>query len=121
MRVLQAFLAPGANSTGPASPGASPFVFNIAPMIGGESAQPIRPAPAPQSPLANDADQFAQAYARINQIVSQISGGADLSHRWTPDRVTTALQGLESLRAQSGVTDEQYQALKAALQSMLTG
>jgi hypothetical protein len=58
-------------------------------------------------------------YTQVNDLVTRLSGGADLSQRWTPDQVHTALAGLEVEHSQARLTEEQYQALKAALESML--
>jgi hypothetical protein len=100
-------------------------VFNISPLVGAEKANtnsglgsatasiPI-PGVGTVSPM-----QLTDAYERINQLVTQLSGGVDLSQRWTPAQVHTALQGLETMHAQGGVTEEQHLALKAALESML--
>jgi hypothetical protein len=65
------------------------------------------------------ADRFQQVYTQVNNLVTRLSGGADLSERWTPDQVHTALAGLEMEHSQAHLTEEQYQALRAALESML--
>jgi hypothetical protein len=99
--------------------------LNIQPLIGAEDSYANRPMPGrnvslpipgvgPASP-----DRLQQVFEHVNALVTRLSGGADLSQRWTPDQVRTALAGLEAQRAQEGLTEEQYQALKAALESML--
>jgi hypothetical protein len=94
-------------------------------LIGSESAVP---APGPGAnhiavPVpgvgAVDSQQLEQVLERVNQVLRRISGGADLSQKWTADQVHTALQGLETDHAEGGVTEEQYESLKAALTSML--
>jgi len=99
--------------------------LNIRPLIGAENAYQNRsPAgldtalPIPGlGPVS--ADRLKQVYTEVNDLVTRLSGGADLSQRWTPDQVQTALAGLEREHSQARLTEEQYQALKAALQSML--
>jgi len=104
-----------------ASP-APPPALNIRPLIGAEDSyanQPTRSGvPFPGAGGA-DADRLQQVFAQVNDLVTRLSGGADLSQRWTPEQVRTALTNLEAERSRSGLTDEQYQALKAALESML--
>jgi hypothetical protein len=138
MRVVRAFLTdsrtnPGPIGSGPplapgapASAGAPPnqFVFNIAPAVGPESAAPS-PGGGPPNvsfPVPGvgpvGADQFSRALERINQLVVELSGGADLSRPWTPEQAATALQRLETVHAQGSLTEEQYESLKAALSSM---
>ena len=105
-----------------ASPSPPP-ALNIRPLIGAEDSyanQPTRSGvPFPGAGGA-DADRLQQVFAQVNDLVTRLSGGADLSQRWTPEQVRTALTNLEAERSRSGLTDEQYQALKAALESMLT-
>jgi len=99
--------------------------LNIRPLIGAENSyQNLSPAghttalPIPGlGPV--DADHLKQVYTQVNDLVTRLSGGADLSQRWTPAQVQTALTGLEGEHSQARLTEEQYQALKAALQSML--
>ena len=83
------------------------------PQVGGPTTVPI-PGAGPVSP-----DRVQQTVAYIGQLVAELSGGADLHQRWTRDQVHTALSRLETRRSEGGVTEEQYQALRAALQSML--
>lgn len=111
-----------------ARPGEAPFVFNITPLVGAEKPYAnsgVGPAAAGTIPIPGlgtvSAIQVTQAYERINQLVTRLSGGVDLSHRWTPAQVHTALEGLETMHAQGGVDQEQYLALRAALESMLAG
>jgi hypothetical protein len=105
--------------------GEAPFVFNITPLVGAESPNPGLSAAAARTAIpipglgAVSADQMGQAYNRVNQLVTQLSGGVDLTQRWTPARVQTALAGLETMHSQGGLTEEQYLSLKAALESML--
>jgi hypothetical protein len=125
----------GAGPPGPPPPlavtgwtGASPPpapALNIRPLIGAENSyQNLQPAghqaalPIPDAGSVS-ADRFEQVYTQVNDLVTRLSGGADLSQRWTPDQVHTALAGLEVEHSQARLTEEQYQALKAALESML--
>jgi hypothetical protein len=130
-----AALGPGLGGDGPGPPpplaatgwaGASPApppALNIRPLIGAEDSyanQPTRSGvPLPGAGGA-DADRLQHVFAQVNDLVTRLSGGADLSERWTPDQVRTALTNLEAERSRAGLTDEQYEALKAALESMLT-
>ena len=106
--------------------GPNPAAFNITPLVGSESTQPAPPlgagnvsVPVPGvGPVSNQ--QLEEVLERVNQVLRRISGGADLSQKWTADQVRTALPGLESVHAEGGVTQEQYESLKAALVSMLT-
>jgi hypothetical protein len=132
--------APPGSTTGAGTPGPPPPLavtgwagagpppapgLNIRPLIGAESSyQNLPPAgratslPVPGvGPVG--ADRFQQVYAQVNDLVTRLSGGADLSERWTPAQVQTALTGLEVEHSQTRLTEEQYQALKAALESML--
>ncbi len=102
-----------------------PPALNIQPLIGAENSYANRPtAPNNMSlPIPGvgsvSPDRFRQVYEHVNALVTRLSGGADLSQKWTPDQVRTALAGLEAERSRGGLTEEQYQALKAALESML--
>jgi hypothetical protein len=100
--------------------------LNIQPLIGAEDSYANRPMaannisiPIPGVGSVNP-DRFKQVYEQVNGLVTRLSGGADLSQRWTPDQVRTALAGLEAEHSRGGLTEEQYQALKAALESMLS-
>jgi hypothetical protein len=64
--------------------------------------------------------QLHQAGQHVSQVLDQISGGTDLLREPTPERLVAALARLDSLHAQGGVIDDQYQALIAAAAS-LTG
>jgi hypothetical protein len=105
-----------------ASPSPPP-ALNIRPLIGAEDSyanQPIRSGVSIPGAGGADADRLQQVFAQVNDLVTRLSGGADLSQRWTPEQVRAALTNLDAERSGSGLTDEQYQALKAALESMLT-
>jgi hypothetical protein len=137
MRVLAAFMAqpapgPGGDLRGPPPPlaatgwaGASPApppALNIRPLIGAEDSyanQPSRSGVPFAGAAGADTDRLQQVFAQVNDLVTRLSGGADLSQRWTPEQVRTALTNLDAERSRSALTDEQYQALKAALESML--
>lgn len=125
---------PGAASPGPAPPLAvtgwaasppPPPALNIRPLIGAENSYPNLPAAGNEMSLPIpgigpvSADRLEQVYTHVNDLVTRLSGGADLSQRWTPDQVRTALAGLEVEHSQARLTEEQYQALRAALESML--
>jgi hypothetical protein len=125
----------GAGTPGPPPPlavtgwtGAGPppaSGLNIRPLIGAENSYRNLPpgGQAKALPIPGvgpvSSDRFQQVYAQVNDLVTRLSGGADLSQRWTPDQVQTALAGLEVEHSQTRLTEEQYQALKAALESML--
>jgi hypothetical protein len=102
-----------------------PPALNIQPLIGAENSYANRPPSRNNIPLPIPGvgqvgpDRLQQVYEQVNALVTRLSGGADLSQRWTPDQVGTALAGLEVQHSQGGLTEEQYQALKAALESML--
>jgi hypothetical protein len=104
---------------------APPPALNTQPLIGAEDSLANRPTSAnnisvPIPGLGSvSPDRFKQVYEHVNALVTRLSGGADLSERWTPDQVRTALAGLEAERARGSLTEEQYQSLKAALESML--
>jgi hypothetical protein len=125
----------GAGTPGPPPPlavtgweGASPPpppALNIRPLIGAETSYQNLPRTGHAMPLpipgmgSVSTDRFQQVFNEVNELVKRLSGGADLSQRWVPDQVHTALAGLEVEHSQAHLTEEQYQSLRAALESML--
>jgi hypothetical protein len=99
--------------------------LNIRPLIGAENSYANLPPPGRQTgvPIPGvgpvGSDGLEQVFTQVNALVTRLSGGADLSQRWTPAQVHTALAGLEVEHSQGNLTEEQYQSLMAALQSML--
>ena len=138
LQVLAAFMndpSPPASATPPSAipPGAAPppplapgqkvgdFTFNIETMQGSEANlayQGPRNIPVPGLGMT-DQQAMAQAMVRIEAVIKSISNGGDLSEPWTVDRVHRAQSNLDVQRAALGLTDAQYEALKAALASTL--
>jgi hypothetical protein len=102
-----------------------PPALNIRPLIGAENSYANLPPAGPQTgvPIPGvgpvSSDRLEQVFTQVNALVTRLSGGADLSQRWTPAQVHTALAGLEVEHSQGNLTEEQYRSLMAALQSML--
>ena len=103
----------------------SPFVFNIAPLIGPEHAPgtggPGRAAVPVQIPGLGQItpDQLLRAGQQMQQVVTQLSDGADLHKGATPAQLATASERLEAMHARGNLTEEQYQAFRALLDRML--
>src|SRR5689334_2816792 len=142
MRVLHAFmaepppagnpaappLAPAPNMNAAPSPNAAPLpppplaggtaAFNISTFSGREGFLPNVPRQVPIPGFGNlDPTRMQAAFASVMQVISALGGNPDLQ-AWTPQQVETVGQNLEQWHAAGRLTEEQYGALRAALDTM---